>query len=286
MKNSGVHSILFRNFNQDSIENFFGAMKALGYRNNNPTCSSFASSYKTLLLKNLMSAHSPGSNCEEDSGEGCLTSYKSLFSVYNDVDTLEPEHDSVVERISDGPEKISVCNSELSNDLGNLTKNYIAGYVVKKLNTIHFKDCKACLSQICSTSLTKDHDVTLARDYNPDGKYLLKYPTSTFCLLVQQTIDLISKKLPSLCHHKTLKTDLCKIIQNELNCNFINCPAHGKIFPEKFENFLIKLMVHNWCTQMNRILTGKIKLRENETDPIKLSAYCRYVTFSKKKSFK
>lgn len=134
LKNSGVHSILLRNFNQDSIENFFGAMKALGYRNNNPTCSSFASSYKTLLLNNLMSAHSPGSNCEEDSGEGCLTSYKSLFSVYNDVDTLEPEHDSVVERISDGLEKISVCNSELLNDLGNLTKNYIAGYVVKKLN--------------------------------------------------------------------------------------------------------------------------------------------------------
>lgn len=134
-----------------------------------------------------MSAHSPGSNCEEDSGEGCLTSYKSLFSVYNDVDTLEPEHDSVVERISDGLEKISVCNSELLNDLGNLTKNYIAGYVVKKLNTILFKDCKTCLNQICSTSLTKDHDVTLARDYNPDRKYLLKYPKSTFCLLVQQT---------------------------------------------------------------------------------------------------
>lgn len=29
-----------------------------------------------------MSAHSPGSNCEEDYGDGCLTSYSSLFETY------------------------------------------------------------------------------------------------------------------------------------------------------------------------------------------------------------
>jgi len=63
-----------------------------GYRNNNPTCEMFASSYRILLLlNNLMSAHSPGNNCEEDFGEGTLTSYQSLFEMCTDIQEIEKE---------------------------------------------------------------------------------------------------------------------------------------------------------------------------------------------------
>jgi len=37
MQENGIRSIPLRLFNQDSLENFFGAMRANGYRNNNPT---------------------------------------------------------------------------------------------------------------------------------------------------------------------------------------------------------------------------------------------------------
>lgn len=64
--------------------------------------------------------------------------------------------------------------------------------------------------------------------------------------------------------------------------NIINCEQHGSLFAEKFENFIVKLMVHNWCTEINRILSGKISIAKNENDLVKLSAYYRYQTFCKK----
>lgn len=76
-----MRSIHLKNFNQDSLENIFGAMRALGYRNNNPTCASFSSSYRTLILNNQMSAHSPGNNYEEDIGEGCFDFYNIICYV-------------------------------------------------------------------------------------------------------------------------------------------------------------------------------------------------------------
>lgn len=280
----GVRSVLLRNFNQDALENFFGAMRSLGYRNNNPTCSMFSSSYRTLLLNNLMSAHSPGGNCEEDLGEGTLASYKSLFEIYSDEDQPSIENvDDIQERVSVGPLRKTNCDSEISLELGSQTKNYIAGFVVKKLNTILFKDCKTCLNLICCTPTTNHHSLTIARDYKSDCRFLLKYPNISFCTLVQDVIKIISHHLPSICHQKNLKIQLTEIINNNLNIKIIQCPLHCDLFPQMFVNYLIKLMVFNWCSQINRILVGKTKIHENETDHIKIKAQKRYETFNKKK---
>lgn len=77
---------------------------------------------------------------------------------------------------------------------------------------------------------------------------------------MHSTMDIISQKLPILCHRKTLKNDLGNIILNQLNLNIINCPKLGKIFLEKSKKCLIKLKVHNWCTQVNKIMSGKMRL--------------------------
>jgi len=83
MNTYGVHSLLLKNFNQDPLENMFGALRALGYRNNNPNCQMFASSYRTLVLNNFLSSHSPGSNCEDDEGNSGLMSFQTLFEAYS-----------------------------------------------------------------------------------------------------------------------------------------------------------------------------------------------------------
>jgi len=163
-----IRSILLRNFNQDSIENFYGAMRAHGYRNNNSTCEMFASSYRTLLLNNLMSAYSPGSNCEEDFGEGTLTSYQSLFEMYADTQEIEEDQEK---RVADGMPKLSSCDSEMLKNLGSRTKNYIAVYTIKKLDKVLFNNCSTCLSQVCSSSISKDHDLTVLETINPVTNY-------------------------------------------------------------------------------------------------------------------
>ncbi|CAI6342779.1 unnamed protein product [Macrosiphum euphorbiae] len=79
----GLKSLLPRNLNQDPLEDFFGAVRSLGCTN--PTCASFIQSYKTLMLNNLVSPHSPGANYEEDLTEGTLTNYKNLFCSKHDI---------------------------------------------------------------------------------------------------------------------------------------------------------------------------------------------------------
>lgn len=96
----------------------------------------------------------------------------------------------------------------------------------------------------------------LSRDYNTADNRLLKYPKALFCLLLQNIIDLIGKKLPSICHHKNLKFEIGELISNEFNLKIIECSEHGELFPIKLKNFVTKLMIHNWCTQINKIMEG------------------------------
>jgi len=80
LEEKGLKSLLLRNLIQDPLENVFGAARSMSC--SNLTCSrgAFISIYKTLMLNNLTSSHSPGANCEEDFNESCLTNYKNLFS--------------------------------------------------------------------------------------------------------------------------------------------------------------------------------------------------------------
>ncbi|KAJ8911121.1 hypothetical protein NQ315_003296 [Exocentrus adspersus] len=55
-----------RFLNQDPLENFFGQIRQRGHPFVNPTCSAFGLFYKSLLVNNLVSKHSLGSNCEDD----------------------------------------------------------------------------------------------------------------------------------------------------------------------------------------------------------------------------
>lgn len=210
-----------------------------------------------------------------------MISYQTLFATFNEqLDTVEPESDK--QRVADGLLKESSNSNSDIILLESQTKNYIAGFIVKKLNTVFFKNCKVCLKEICS-NLNNDHQLIQARDYQLNGKHLLKYPNSRFCSLVQNVINIISHNLPSICHHKQLKVDLINIIEEKVDLKYITCLEHKLLFPEKFINFTVKLMVHNWCTQINRLLSGKSNLNKNESDQIKINAYERYKLFNKKK---
>lgn len=279
MEEKGVRSLLLRNFNQDPIENFFGAIRSLGYRNNNPSTQGFSSSYKTLMLNNLTSSHSTGSNCEEDFSEGALTSYRILFKSikdYNDLENVYDDEPRVNDRII---EHRIVNNSPAVSYLKLQTQNYIAGFIVKKLNKILFKNCRICLDQICNNKVAQFHDLIIAREYNKQPN--LKYPNVTFCRLIQGITDFTFSQLPLICHKQNFKSLLISKIQEQYNLKIINCPIHINDFENKLLNFTIKLLTNHWCVEINRLLNGKKKLGTNETDHIKKAAADRYNKFSK-----
>ncbi|KAI4465126.1 thap-type zinc finger superfamily [Holotrichia oblita] len=97
LNRKGFEFLCVRNLNQDPLENFFGSIRAHGLRNINPTPTSFQASYKSLLINNFMSTHSPGANCEEDDCEGALHSLKRyIYEVpeeddISSVDILDDE---------------------------------------------------------------------------------------------------------------------------------------------------------------------------------------------------
>lgn len=139
-----------------------------------------------------------------------MTSYQTLFETYTncEANTIERE---IEEPVADGLPKKFVDNDYNLKLLGIQTQNYIAGYIVKKLNSVLFKNCRTCLNEICSKR-SNDHQLIQARDYKHNGKYLLKYPNSNFYILVQNVINIISHNLPNICHHKNLKIELINII--------------------------------------------------------------------------
>ncbi|XP_022164583.1 uncharacterized protein LOC111029747 [Myzus persicae] len=287
LHSKGIKSVLPRNLNQDSLENFFGSLRSMGCRNNNPSCTSFKASYKTLLLNNLMSTHSPGSNCEDDLATSCLTSYQHLFDNSTSEQGEGNDSTSEVAKSVVSAETITDNLIKQPEDVQNLTvqtHTYISGYIIKKLNKTFFKNCN-CLTQLCTAQLTSNHDIISNREYS-NNIISLKYPNETFCSLVQNIIQIISIQLPILCHTSNLKSNLFSIVNQQLNSNILSCTVHEELFSKTFLNFIIKFLIHNWCNNINTILNGKISINVNEKDPIKINAYNRYVKFCKYKHLK
>ncbi|KAE9522714.1 hypothetical protein AGLY_016889, partial [Aphis glycines] len=231
-----------RNFNQDSLENMFGILRALVI-------------YQEATVKKIW----------------------ELLLKHNE------EEGNLEKRVADGPLKVK-CNSNIETILlENQIKSYIVGYIIKKqLNTTFLKNRPICLPQIRTEPIHNYHQFVLSRDYCLGDKYNLKYPNTIFCKLIQGIINMIAKILPSICHHLNLKTEIINAINQSFNTNVEECSDHQLFFGKKIINFTVKVMVHNWCTQVYRLLAGIINLSKNENDHIKISAFSRYKTFSKR----
>jgi len=78
--NQGFRFITLRSFNQDPLQNFFCQIRSHGLKNINPTCYHFQTSFKLLIITNLISSHSVVTNCQGDNCQN-LTNLKQLLSI-------------------------------------------------------------------------------------------------------------------------------------------------------------------------------------------------------------
>jgi len=250
LQKNGIHSLLPRHVNQDPLECFFGAARSVS--SSNPSCNAFASAYKTLLLNNLMSPNSHGSNCE-DMVEASLTSYKHLFQINPD------ELVKVNNQVTSVDLPVTIYNPTVAiNDIRGQVQTYIAGYILKRLNKNIFKNCHNCLQNLCVDNISSEHNIILAREYT--SRLSLKYPSTSFSSLVQQIITYIGQQISKICHH----TNICKTLSTDIKNNFTFnslslCNNHGKNLEKRIIDTIVNLMVNHWCTEVNRILLGKKK---------------------------
>jgi len=114
--------------------------------------------YKTLVLNNLVSPQSPGSNCEEDFTEGSLSSFRNLFDKAKHFQADTSTIKNTAADFSETDDQLSLSTAFVQEQ----TKTYIAGYILKKLNKDLFKNCKHCLKLLCSTNVSYDHQLISA----------------------------------------------------------------------------------------------------------------------------
>jgi hypothetical protein len=131
-----------RGFNQDPVEKFFSCIRSDGVGNTRPTCSSFISSYKALLVNNLVSPHSIGSNCDEDDSAGVLDTLKEFMKDKQVIDKCDlpvvrrPIYGPVPGQLETGSSREDVATPYVATPYvatPYVATPYVAGVVVRKI---------------------------------------------------------------------------------------------------------------------------------------------------------
>jgi hypothetical protein len=157
--------------------------KSHGRRNVNATCYAFVTSFKSLVVNNFLSPHSPGSNCEEDEIEGALDSLRHF-----------------VEGKNVGVQTLQINIEQDPNFSFAFTKNCIENYVARSLLK-SIGVCSSCREQLLLGSVNTD-PVLQFRDYRPNA---LLRPGSHFILLFKKAGQVLTYYIPKICTKNNAK---------------------------------------------------------------------------------
>lgn len=232
LKKAGFKFVSPRNFNQDPAENFSGNIRSHGVRNINPTCAQFKASYKSLIVNNFVSPHSPGFNCEKDDNDGALSCLKSfLTSEFAEVPLIYPVEYSL-------PDNDGFTFSSATRDCILPLHAYLAGYLARRI--LKLVGVCAVYRRELTGNPTEHLQLIKARDYRP--KSLLR-PGTKFVLYFNRCNDVLHYFLSIMCVETNLGAKMKMKIQ-ELMSNEFSCQKHD-IF-NIFYNLFVKFYIHTW----------------------------------------
>lgn len=259
-----VKSVWMRHLNQDPLENFFGAIRSHGCRNNNPTVAGFESSFAALLINNLSSGqHSLGSNCEEDN---CHTIFNSMETLFEKVEN-EPIYTDLIDTIDD---TIYVPFEEKKNCPRILaTLQFVTGYLLKKAKIKIFKNCKKCKQ--CLHDPNNTCDFLKLREYKK-GKTYLTYPSSKLVIIFSKIQDVITHIIKKNPMSPNIKVLLKTYLYTELDFDFLDCEMHKSQVIEIILELSCNFFIYNWCRDVNKIINGT-RLDLDDSDTIKIAAF-------------
>lgn len=270
--NDGFSYICLKSFNQDPIENFFGCIRSHGWRNVNPTCANFISSYKSLVINNFMSSQSIGTNCEKDDCYGVLSNLKEFLTTnapeINLNETLQTSNISIVKS------KNIMCLPK--SNINCASRTFVAGWVVKKVKMLT-NNCRIC-NTLLTTSTKSDNNCLIdARKYLKSSKLI--YPNKEVSDLYSFIIDILNSNIQNIIHKSKVSEILYWLVVNNYNeTNYFSCPIHD--LKQIFIKSSIRLLIFTYITNINTILnSGKLP---NNPDVLMSSASNYYKKYSKK----
>ncbi|CAK1601872.1 unnamed protein product, partial [Parnassius mnemosyne] len=255
-----------RYLNSDPIENFFGQMRVYNFRNTNPNCQTFKSTFRSLLITRFIKFHSDSYNCEEDSGEQLLK-LKSLFCTKEKSDNTKQIHLFESSELSSWVESESSAKQETINVH---SRAYTAGWVIR--NILKNNNCRQCEADLTNRESNYDkssiNNWIYLKEFKSIKEKKLIYPSEHavrfFGIITQKANKYLETKPQQSYIIKNIKT----LIKSKYLFDFINCELHKDAVSEHFLTLTLRLTVFNWRNVINKILKGTDVLRlENKALP-------------------
>ncbi|KAJ8913407.1 hypothetical protein NQ315_008800 [Exocentrus adspersus] len=262
VENGPFEYFLPRAFNQDPLENFFGAIRSHGVRNTSPDVSHFINSFKSLIINNFMSSHSPGHNCEEDFSEGALDNLRS-FLTGEEIPGIAPlQSDDDIET------PLSVINCKKTRVAEN-----VLYYIANK--------CEECKNNLTANVNTNYSEFVSVREYD-NCNFLRAGGFLNFA--VSQCVSYLFFLIPRVCHQKDVFKISNRTLSTKIAFNVLNCKSHPNL-SNHVKNVILKCIIYFWCKSINRILNGqdskfeilyRLNPNSKNLDPIKVLALKKY----------
>lgn len=258
-------SVWMRHFNQDPLENFFGSIRSHGYRNNSPTCAGFEAAFASLLINNLSSVHSPGSNCEVDK----CTMFKSLHKIFFKNPTVSSATSEINFQMIDSDHIFVNINEKNKNPKIKAQLEYVTGYVLRKLNKKTCKKCKQCL-------YNKNEDNTFVIKDFFKNKRCLTYPSHELIQCFSNIQDVVNKILQNNPTRQNIKQYTKTIFAIVIDYSFLKCNQHKAEIIKHLEEISTNLFIFTWCKDTNKILTGsRVDFDDNSKCQKMCFDYCK-----------
>jgi hypothetical protein len=115
-------------------------------------------------------------------------------------------------------------------------------------------------------------------------KKSLKYLSITFKRTIEHILNYIGENISKICHHENIYLNFTNKISSLYNFNdILYCQEHEQFFQTKMIGMVVKMMINHYCTDINRILHGKKKIRFRKRWSKKIGSHMVHISFETKK---
>lgn len=251
---------LFRNTNQDGLENFFGCCKSYCNCGKNPIPLQYRTAYTTVIVNNLVGPISLDANCEDDKAVALLSDIDSLLLDREENIQNEPTiEDDVLETIVFDPifveEELTFIENQSVSRAGSVV-------CAKILQTIGCNECKRVIrfGPNSSLSLSELNENCLAR------------PSKEFQTQFHKIFSAVNQVLPDLCAEKSILKKTVESISS-VKISGIGCLEHESELSDKLKKCITNYALIHFCNNVNNIFTGKIFALPLNANVIQEKAY-------------
>ena len=230
--------LLTGRLNQDCIKNFFSQVRAKSGHRFNPTAREFRFAYRSLC-SNMILASIPSANCSFDS-DVMLSSFSRLSRAAcrtrgSDVGAEGCETPAKSPRLTkDRMQPFDATDFEVATEISNFL-NYIAGYLIHKLQKSDGFDCNRCLSSlvICNSDTVEDSQMYLhlrAYTYRKGTFGGLTAPSPLLVQVLKHVENLFGKRIQGMLASEHLYADMSLLVFDNLPMTTVAvCTSHADV---------------------------------------------------------